>query len=221
MSFVSAAELTQLEQRFSGGFSFVPPPNASPNDPVKAPTSVFDGHRFQARGTCKKRAHDYAARYERALFGFDRQRDDLVIVEMGILRGVGLAIWCELFPNARVIGLDVDLDHWHKNRDRLLQRGAFQFNTPEVHFYDELTLTPDTDIRAILHGDDVDIFIDDALHYNTAIVKAFGDWRRFMSAYGVYIVEDNYTVGADLKAAFPEFDIEQQQEMVTAKLWAR
>ena len=62
----------------------------------------------------------------------------LIIAEFGILKGTGLAIWCDLFPDARVIGLDIDLGHFEENRSTLERRGAFKQNKPELHEYDQL-----------------------------------------------------------------------------------
>jgi hypothetical protein len=162
MQKVSANELTRLEQQYSCGFEFVRPPKASQYDKINAPHSVFHGHRFQPRGTCKKRAHDYAGRYAKALDRFERT-SGLVIVEMGILRGVGLAVWCDVFPNSAVIGLEIDLSHWHENLGKLTQRGAFRRNAPEVCRYDEIAPNAASELKAILKGRKIDIFIDDAM----------------------------------------------------------
>lgn len=187
---VKAETLGVLERLYSGGFEFVTPPEPSEIDPVTAPKSVFDGHRFQPRGTCKNRAHDYGARYETALQRFDSE-DKITIVELGVLRGVGLAVWCELFPNATVIGLDIDLKHFHKNRETLVARGAFQKNQPRVYRFDELSPTSLGALRDILRGETVDVFIDDALHYTSAIVQSFFKLLPAMARDAVYIIEDN------------------------------
>lgn len=214
MQKINANELTRLEQQYSGGFEFVRPPIASEHDTVKAPHSVFHGHRFQPRGTCKKRAHDYAQRYAEALERFNRT-DPLVVVEMGILRGVGLAVWCDVFPNARVIGLEIDLTHWHENLGNLTQRGAFRRNSPEVCRYDELSPDAPSELKAILGHAKIDVFIDDALHYDAAIVKAFCDVRPSMHPHGVYLIEDNYHVGRALQTRFTGWHTVRQEQELT------
>ena len=187
---IKAERLAELERKFSGGFDLAPPPTPSPIDSVSAPRLVFDGHRFQPRGTCRNFAHDYGQRYEKALERFD-SNDEITIVEMGVLRGVGLAIWCELFPKARVIGLDVDTAHFKANADVLVERGAFANGLPELYQYDELSDSARDVLHDILRGSAIDVFIDDALHYTRAIVKAYTDVLPFMHPSGVYIVEDN------------------------------
>jgi hypothetical protein len=62
----------------------------------------------------------------------------LILVEVGIFRGSGLAIWCDLFPNARVIGLDIDLSNFEGRRKRLEAMGAFRNNAPELFAFDQL-----------------------------------------------------------------------------------
>lgn len=79
--------------------------------------------------------HGYGMTYARYLALFVGQ-SGLTVAEFGILKGTGLAIWCDLFPNARVIGFDIDLSHFLDNRTSLERRGAFQKNAPEVYEFD-------------------------------------------------------------------------------------
>ena len=81
--------------------------------------------------------HGYGPTYARYLRPFLGGRN-LTVAEFGILKGTGLAIWCDLFTDARVIGLDIDLGHFEENRSRLARRGAFKQNRPELHEYDQL-----------------------------------------------------------------------------------
>jgi len=45
------------------------------------------------------------------------ENQHITLVEIGILNGSGLAIWCDLFPRARVIGFDIDLSPLSKTRN--------------------------------------------------------------------------------------------------------
>lgn len=193
---ITETELKNLELKFSGGFEKVIPPKASPLDTRPAEKSVFHGHRMQPKTSYRGR--NYAPMYSEWLSQFDRN-SKITIVELGILRGVGLAMWCDLFPNARVIGLDVDTSLFIENLPNLQKRGAFQKNRPEFHYYDELHPDAIHNLEAILNGDQINIMIDDALHYNAAIVKAFGDFKGFMAADGVYFIEDNFTVSSEIE----------------------
>ena len=67
--------------------------------------------------------HGYGPTYARYLQPFVGARN-LTVAEFGILNGTGLAIWCDLFTDARVIGLDIDLSHFEGNRSALERRGG-------------------------------------------------------------------------------------------------
>lgn len=82
--------------------------------------------------------HGYGPIYARYLAPFLGQ-SGMTVAEFGILKGTGLAIWCDLFPTARIIGFDIDLGHFKDNRAALERRGAFKQNTPEIYEFDQLT----------------------------------------------------------------------------------
>lgn len=209
-----ADELRRLETLYSGGLTFVKPPEPSSLDPKPRPTSVFDGHRMQAAGAMS-RARNYAPLYERELHNL--RRGSLVIVELGILRGVGLAIWCELFPQARVIGLDVDTSHFKNNLVNLQARGAFKHNTPEVYEFDELSPKAGVRLDEILRGVTIDVMIDDALHYEAAIMQAFDVFIKRMSPNYVYFIEDNVRVFKHVGAAYPRLFVQNHGAMTVVK----
>ena len=75
--------------------------------------------------------HNYAEKYSKYLKPFLNEKN--VIVEVGILTGVGLAMWCDVFAKSRAIGLDIDLGHINNNMNNLLNLGAFKNNKPELY----------------------------------------------------------------------------------------
>ncbi|MGO8698101.1 MAG: hypothetical protein ACLQVY_10330 [Limisphaerales bacterium] len=88
----------------------------------------------------------------------------LTLVEVGILNGNGLATWCDLFPNARIIGFDIDLSNFQANRGHLKEMGAFQKNAPELYVFDQLDAARAKGVMSAVLGDSrVDIAIDDGL----------------------------------------------------------
>ena len=111
---------------------------ASPHDPRSE--SILMSKRM--RGGDRMFFHGYAQEYARylKLFDFDKR---LVLAEFGILRGNGLAIWCDLFPNARILGFDIDTSHFEDNRQNLLDRGGFSSNSPEIYTYDQFVPSRD------------------------------------------------------------------------------
>jgi len=63
--------------------------------------------------------HGCAKIYTKYLQPFVQRQKSVVLVEIGVLRGTRVAIWSELFPSGRIIGLDIDLNHIKQNMDNL------------------------------------------------------------------------------------------------------
>ena len=199
------AWLREVEQHF-GGLYKTRRGKVSPHDPRGQSVA----HRGTMRGGDRMGHHGYAEAYAGVLSGL-LGRNDLTIVELGILGGSGLALWCHLFPTARVIGLDVDLDHFRSNEASLRARGAFQRNAPRVYEFDELA--HGHLIGDILAGRQIDLMIDDALHDSASIMQAMREFMPYLAEGGVYIVEDNATVHHDIRRAYPGKRIESFGEL--------
>lgn len=161
--------------------------------------------------------HGYAIAYASFLKPFldglcQSKKRSLTLMEVGILKGTGLALWCDLFPSARVLGLDIDLGHCKNNIDNLKGMGAFKNNKPELYHFDQLKGTVE-DIRLILNGDDIDIFIDDGLHSKESILTTLRAIKPHLSKKFVVFIEDNANVEALLKEEMPEYRVIRQGEM--------
>lgn len=181
---IEAQRLIDLEQKYGGIIRGVPRNKVSPLDPRlpnRLPTMGM-------KGGDRMQFHSYAQHYARELASV---AGNVTIVELGILTGIGLAMWCDLFPRSRVIGLDIDTDHFCKNIPDLERRGAFKGNPPEFYEFDELAADNAATIAGILLGDKIDILIDDALHDDDSILKAMSDFLPFMAPRFLYFVEDN------------------------------
>src|SRR5690606_19073753 len=203
MPAVTPEILRKLETKYASGINLkLKPVKPSQLGTVPNPPSVFDRHRMLAE--CTPRVRNFEPTYAETLPDTESR---IVIVELGILRGVGLAVWCDLFPNARVIGLDVDLTHFDENRRNLVARGAFAKNRPEVYEFDELSPAAPRHLADLLGPDKIDVFIDDALHYDAAILKAMADVMPLMAEGGVYFVEDNTKVHQKIAAARPQLSV--------------
>ncbi len=134
--------------------------------------------------------HGYGTTYARYLAPF-LDGSEVTLAEFGILKGTGLAIWCDLFPEVRVIGFDIDLGHFDNNRAVLEQRGAFQRNKPEVHEYDQLVDGADR-LQQVVGGGGgkLDIVIDDGLHSMASIITTWRSTKWLLAPRFVYIIED-------------------------------
>ena len=161
--------------------------------------------------------HGYAKYYSRYLKPFDRDRR-LVVAEFGILRGNGLAIWCDLFPNARVLGFDIDISHFQDNLKYLSNRGAFSENAPEVRVYDQF-VDNEAYLREVLEGDTIDICIDDGCHLDNAILCTMNSVAPHLSEQFIYFVEDNSSVSNEIESKYPFFQVisEGQLTIVSRK----
>lgn len=153
--------------------------------------------------------HGYAPIYSEYLAPFIG-RPNLSIMEVGILKGSGLAIWADLFPDADLLGLDIDPSHFENNKSELIRRGAFRHNSPEIYVFDQLQDGPDR-MGEILGGRKIDIFIDDGLHSPDAIVTTLGAVRPYLANDFVAIIED---IGADALHSIEPFYIRKSAPLI-------
>ena len=123
------------------------------------------------------------------------------IVELGVLTGVSLAMWCELYPDAKVVGLDVDLSRveW----DDLVSRGAFKRNRPLMFEWDGFAPEPIREVSSI------DVFVDDGPHKVEAIRRVAEFVKPLMNVGGRYIVEDVPEAFDVLQQVWPEHRVER------------
>lgn len=163
--------------------------------------------------------HNYSKVYERYLRSFINQADSLNILECGILKGTGLAVWSELFPTAHLIGLDIDLNHTKSNLDFLRGIGAFENNTLSLLNFDQFA--PDTtELGELLGPQNLHIIIDDGFHSDETILNTMRVLKPFFAENFVYFAEDNSTVFPKIKNEFPEFIVESfgQMTVITPNL---
>lgn len=178
-------QLRRLERKFSPNMVSLPRVQ-SPLDKTQQPPNNRGADKMHSRGM------NYANAYGELL----RDRDPKRFVELGVFTGVSLAMWCELYPQAEVIGLDVDLSRIAKTD--LVNRGAFEVNEPQVFEWDAFDPQP----LSVL--EDVDVFIDDGPHVTEAVEKVALFMRDRMAPGGLFIVEDMRN-GADiLRKVFPQ-----------------
>ena len=111
----SAEWLIHREILYGGIQNEVPRKTVNPHDP----RTELELQRGGMRGGDRRLFRGYAKFYSRCMKSFDRNRR-LVVAEFGILRGTGLAIWCDLIPNARVIEFDIDIGHLTENEQNLV-----------------------------------------------------------------------------------------------------
>ena len=151
--------------------------------------------------------HDYGKVYTRYLAPFVSSSNSFTLIELGILKGTGLAIWCDLFESGRIIGLDIDLEYFNANIEKLKGLGAFANNMPELHYFDQHEDNHEY-LGEILGDDKIDIFIDDGVHDSEAIMKTMECVVPYLSDRFVYFIEDNKWVHSQIRQSYPDFTVE-------------
>ncbi len=205
-----AGYLRDQEAIYSGCMTRVRRVKVSPHDPrmmsdlgVKSiPGSMLSGGRFNGD-------LGYEQVYANRLCHLAWQR--VVLIELGVLLGAGLAVWCDVFPTSRVIGLDIDLRRF--SISALRNRGAFEYNTPETYFFDELALDADKRLFNLLRGEQINVMIDDALHDDASILKAMAVFLPFMADRFLYFIEDNETVYWKIREKYRAFDVQRHDRL--------
>lgn len=205
----SADWLIATEMKFGGHVSNVERRTVSAADP----RNQIALRRGGMTGGDRMFHHGYAPIYAAHLAPFlARRLDRLTLMEAGILRGSGLAMWAELFPNADVLGLDIDLSHTEDNLPDLKAHGAFVRRDPELHVFDQF-LDGEARMKEILGARRIDIFIDHGFHSVQTITNTFRAALPFLAERFVYFIEDNDDVAPLLAAAYPDKKVTGSGEM--------
>lgn len=132
-------------------------------------------------GTDKSsRIHNYCVKYEKWL-PFNRL-EPINILEIGVLQGHSLLTWREYYPNAKVIGIDINPEC--KNHEDI-----------DNNIFVEIGSQDDPDFLkyVIDKFGPFDMILDDGSHMNSHIIFSFLNLIDSLKSEGVYIVEDSCT----------------------------
>lgn len=134
-----------------------------------------------AAGTDKaSNIHGYCQKYERYL-PFDRQKP-LTLLEIGVLSGASILAWSEFYPNARVVGVDINPDcaQFHdEDRNITIEIGSQADGAFLQHVAEQ-------------YGP-FDLIVDDGSHLQNHVIFSFECLWPWVKAGGVYVVEDSVT----------------------------
>jgi len=161
---------------------------------VRSPLERWRQNRWNEGGDkMSAERHGYADDYARLLSRWTAP----TIVEVGVFQGVSLAVWCDLFPDGTVIGLDLDLNRFYEHRHFLADQGGFSRNFPMVVGGWDAYAPNVQVLRQALRGRTIDVLVDDGPHTDVAVLTVLDALLPFMSPQFTYIVEDMPN-GADL-----------------------
>jgi hypothetical protein len=120
--------------------------------------------------------HDYLRTYE-SIFGHRRQ-EALTILELGINEGRSLRTWNQYFPNARILGVDIDKRSMKWADDRI------------ETFLCDVSKPAEIAVLKTSLPSGVDYIIDDASHHVDDIIIAHQNLCSLINPGGAYIIED-------------------------------
>ena len=101
--------------------------------------------------------------------------------------GAGLRVWRDYFPNAQVIGIDIDPDIIF-TEERISTYVCDQKSPKSIlSFIKQADLKPNT----------VDIIIDDGCHEFDANICLFENTKHLLTENGVYIIEDFWVINKE------------------------
>lgn len=125
--------------------------------------------------------HFYTRYYEQ--YFEPLRNNELNLLEIGIQEGRSLKMWKEYFPNAQIIGLDIE-NCDHLVEDRLSVIRGDQKNVKH------LKLLPN--IFETIYGrpDSFDIIIDDGSHKSEDMLVSFETLFPLLKPGGIYVIED-------------------------------
>jgi hypothetical protein len=139
-------------------------------------------------GTDKaSRHHDYLNFYEQVFA--PRRREPLTLLEIGVFNGASLRTWREYFPNARIVGADIEPLARRWRGDRI-----------EIEYMDQSNLEDLTRV-AMKHGP-FDIIIEDGSHLWEHQITSLKTLYPFLRPGGLYVVEDLQTNYGEMQADY-------------------
>jgi hypothetical protein len=138
--------------------------------------STFGLPEVGAKYEPSKRLHNYLPRYDHVLG--DMRHRVKKMVEIGVETDRSVRMWQDYFPNAKIIGIDIEPECKKIESDRI-----------------EIVIGDQTDSDFLFrfakeHFGQIDVLVDDGVHTYSAIIKSFAFLYPALSSHGIYAVED-------------------------------
>lgn len=213
-----ASYLIEIEQKMGGIVTGVPVERVSSSDPRTIFRSdllpMTGGDRMGPNGHFYSPVYSLVFRH--LLVDMPHKEFDGTIVEVGILNGTGLAMWAEVFPNAAIVGLDVDTTTYQKNVNKLavLSPGV---RSASVFEFDQFN--PDFEWWETLGRPKISLVIDDGYHSTLSALQTFSGFfeNTTFAERWAYIVEDIPAFDSELRSNFPGIHPESFGEITVVR----
>lgn len=193
------AKLIRLEKQY-GGLTKVKRGIVSPYDP-RSPDALKKGTML---GGDRMEAHGYAPLYAQSLISLLNDQNEDAIIEIGVLKGSGVAMWCHLFPSSIIYGFDVDLSHIEDN--------IRSFENLKLYYYDQFEDNKEY-LKSILGNKKVKMVVDDGFHSNHTILKTLDALSDYLSRSFIYFIEDNVQVHKIIQKKYPQFNVFYENQL--------
>jgi hypothetical protein len=158
--------------------------------------------------------HDYSDKYSEYLMRLRKSESAIQILEVGILKGTGLAVWSEYFNKKVIYGFDYDLGNFKRNKNNLIELGTFKDGLPITKLFDQFA--DNSKIPRETFGDKkLDVIIVDAFHSDEIIIITFNEMQSYLSDNFIYFIEDNKTAWKKLQANYPQYKFDYNDDGLT------
>jgi hypothetical protein len=197
--------LNSLERKYGGLVQGVMRNVLSENEGKRYQKSHQGGDRMNSK------YHNYSKVYSK--FMANRLDDNINFAEVGILTGSGMAIWCDLFKNATIYGLDIDTNIFYNNKSNLESLGAFKHKQPIVNSFDQYKDNTEYLAGLLKNDKKFSIVIDDGCHEDGAILKCLESFLPHLEKDFIYFIEDNRKVHKTIMKKYPQFNVFYSNQM--------
>ena len=144
--------------------------------------SICHPNHHDLQNSDKGTLHSYIDYYE-SLFSSLRDKP-IRLLEIGVQGGISLLMWREYFPNAEIMGIDIDLSTL-----QVKVKQAASTDSQIRILQSDATLPKVTDHLSGKY----DIIIDDGSHHFAHQISSFLIFKDFLNTDGLYVIEDVQT----------------------------
>ena len=142
--------------------------------------SIVDQTNKNHRNTDKGTTHSYIDQYHKLLSQYRGRK--IRVLEIGVQGGISLLMWKRYFPDASVVGVDIDIS--------LVQEKVLTHtNDPNSGIALIKSDAVSKNILSDLDGS-FDIIIDDGSHRPNDQIKTFNLLKDRLNVGGIYVIED-------------------------------